>query len=116
MKKNYCNFGASHNFIDLKNDLSLLPFAFAYGGKDFSGFSTEFFTLKERKVEKTGEREDVTSLLGFDGVIEITVKLTHYFSHGVTEWTVWFENVSDGDSEIIENVRSVCPLMAASRS
>ena len=107
MKKNYSNFEASQKFLALKDDLSLLPFAFTYGGRDYSGFSTEFFTLKERTVEKNGEREVVTSRLGFDGIIEITVRLTHYFSHGVTEWTVWFENASDTDSEMIENARTV---------
>ena len=107
MIRNYRNAASDENFRALAEDPSLLPFAFTYGGREYFGFSSEFFSVRDRSVTNTGEREDVTFLLGFDGIIEIEIRLTHYYSHGVTEWTVYFENASDSDSEIIENARSV---------
>ena len=114
MKKDYANNEADKKYLELTKDLSLLPFAFTYGGRDYFGFSSEFFSVKERNVTKNGEREDVVFRLGFDGIIEIKVLLTHYFSHGVTEWTVYFENISDCDSEIIENARVVMDFVGGS--
>lgn len=58
--------------------------------------------LREEAGKETREY-----LLAFDGVLEIRLVLTHYFTHGVTEWTVWFENVSDKNSAVIEDMKSV---------
>ena len=103
MIKEYRNILADKEYFALRDDPARVPFRFTYGGRRFTGFSSEFFSVKEKRTERHGEREDTVTVFGLDGILEITLKLTHYFSHGVTEWTVWFENVSDTDSEIIED-------------
>lgn len=105
MIKEYRNILADKEYLSLRDDPALIPFRFIYGGKEYAGFSNEYFTVKDKKTERVGEREDTVTVFQLDGVIEITLKLTHYYSHGVTEWTVFFENVSDKNSDIIENAR-----------
>ena len=54
-----------------------------------------------KKVESVNDKETTTFVFAFAEVLNVSVILTHYFSHGATEWTVWFENVSAVDSKII---------------
>jgi len=105
MIKEYRNILADKEYLSLRDDPALVPFRFTYGGKDYEGFSSEYFRVKDKSVARVGDREDSFTVFQLDGVIEVTLKLTHYYSHGVTEWTVFFENVSDKNSDIIENAR-----------
>lgn len=43
MIRNYRNAASDENFRVLAEDPSLLPFAFTYGGREYFGFSSEFF-------------------------------------------------------------------------
>lgn len=106
MKKNYRNPGADLFYGSLLADMSLLPLHFTYGGRAFCGLSQDSFQMIEETVEKSGEKETRTRRFTLDGVLEITVVLTHYYSHGATEWTAYFANASDRDGEILENVYS----------
>jgi hypothetical protein len=106
VKKNYRNPGADLFYGSLLADMSLLPLHFTYGGRAFCGLSKDSFQMIEETVEKSGEKETRTRRFTLDGVLEITVVLTHYYSHGATEWTAYFANASDRDGEILENVYS----------
>ena len=93
MERKYNDPKATENFYALLSDLSKLPFSFVYGGEKYEGFSEEFFTFKDKDVISSGEKEMHTLKFDFLKTLELTLVLTHYFSHGVTEWTVWLENV-----------------------
>lgn len=103
MKFDYRNPAADKAYERLAGDLGLLPFRFTYGGKKYKGFSFKDFHVKERSKERIGEKEVQTIVLELS-MLEITIVLTHYYSHGVTEWTVWFSNSSEVDSEILEDL------------
>ena len=106
MKRTYQNLQATATYRALLGDLSALPFSFTYNGRDYRGFSKESFALKRKDVMQGGEKETQRLTFAFADVLEITLILTHYFSHGVTEWTVWFENVSDTDSGVLEDLKT----------
>jgi len=106
MKRIYENSLATEKYRTLTDDLSQLPFSFVYDGKTYKGFSAEHFDLISNDTVQEGEKETQTFRLAFLQVLEITLILTHYFSHGVTEWTVWFENVSNKNSGVIEQIKT----------
>lgn len=105
MKNNYRNAQADAWYHDIVEDTGKLPLYFTYDGKVYRGFSSEYFQLKSQAVNVEGEKESRTFIWEFADSLEATLLLTHYFSHGVTEWTVWFENVGEENSGILENVR-----------
>ncbi len=106
MKRNYENIQATEQFRALSNNLSNLPFSFVYGGKEYKGFSSENFALISKNVIRSGEKETQNFRFAFLKALEITLSLTHYFSHGVTEWTIWFENTTEKNSDVIENIKT----------
>lgn len=103
MRTDYRNSHADIAYERLSKNLGLLPFCFTYAGKKYKGFSSEYFCLKDRTVDRVEDKETQKIVLAFSE-LEITVILTHYYSHGVTEWTVWFANDSENDSEILEDL------------
>lgn len=106
MERNYTNKKATEEYRSLLKNLSEVPFSFLYNGDEYKGFSPKIFLLKSDDVIKAEEKETHCIKLSFLDTLEISVILTHYFSHGVTEWTIWFENVSNENSGIIENCKT----------
>ncbi len=106
MKRDYSNAKATEQYKKLLNDLSKMPFSFVYDGKTYKGFSSKFFSLKKKEIKKGLDKETTCFTFAFVKTLEVTLVLTHYFSHGVTEWTVWFENVSKENSGVIEGVKT----------
>ena len=117
MKRNYENLRATDMYRTLSENLSNMPFSFVYNGKEYKGFSPEHFTLISKNVIRSGEKETQTFTFVFFQTLEVTLILTHYFSHGVTEWTVWLENTSDKNSGVIEDLKTElsfegkCPVL-----
>ncbi len=106
MKRRYENSKAYAWYRSLYENLSNLPFSFIYAEKEYKGFSPEYFTLTNKKIIQSNEKETNKLTFAFSEVLEVTLVLTHYFSHGVTEWTVWFENTSYKNSDIIEELKT----------
>ncbi|MBO5269348.1 MAG: alpha-galactosidase, partial [Clostridia bacterium] len=102
MKRSYKNPKEDLSFLALADDLSRLPFSFVYNGQRYSGFSAEHFAEKARFVERTEGKETRTFVFDFCGALTVRLVLTHYDTHGVTEWTVWFENETNENSGILE--------------
>jgi len=101
MVRDYRNTAADKRYRGFTENPQEIPFSFVYDGVKYTGFSPEFFELKDKKVDRINDKETTTFIFGFAEVLNVSVILTHYFSHGATEWTVWFENISDVDSKII---------------
>ncbi len=106
MERSYVNTKATDAYRSLLDNLSDMPFSFIYDGNEYKGFSSEFFTYIDDTVVKAENKETHNIKFSFLDTLEVTLVLTHYFSHGVTEWTVWFENVSDKNSGIIEKLKT----------
>lgn len=106
MKRSYTNPAADEWYRGLAEHPDRLPFSFTYDGREYRGFSPEFFSLKARQTEAGPGRQTQRLTFGFDGRLDITLVLTHYFTHGVTEWTVWFANSSQEDSGLLEDLKT----------
>ena len=106
MKYLFKNKCADEFYLSITKDPSKLPFEFCYGEKHFVGFPESIFKTKSKNVTKTNEKETVEWCFGYSDELEATLKLTHYFDYGVTEWTVSFENNGKNDSEVISNVKT----------
>ncbi len=106
MKNRYANPQADAWYAGVCQDLSRLPFVFQYGGKEYRGFPADCFTpLGCERAQGLG-KETAQFLFSLEDTLHITLRLTHYFTHGATEWTVWFENVSEHPSGVLENIRA----------
>ena len=66
-------------------------------GVDLDGKTTS--RIKEDAVEMT---EFVYSLMQ---ELTVRIRMTHYFSHGATEWTVYFKNETEHDSKKFSDVK-----------
>lgn len=108
MKYDYCNKMADEWYREITEEPSKIPFSFCYDNNEYSGFSEKYFVLQDKKLEasEAEEKETVTFTFLLKNTIEITLKITHYFCYGVTEWTVWFENISDKNSGVIKALKS----------
>ena len=102
MKRSYVNPAADRYYEDLREHLCDFPFSFVYGGVKYKGFSSDNFKLKNEECDTAQDKETRIYTFGFCDELDIRLILTHYFSHGVTEWTVWFDNNSQSNSEVIE--------------
>lgn len=106
MNDQYRNLKSDAEFKRMMDEPQSIPFAFTYGGREYCGFSGDAFSLLEKTVTEDAGKKTCIFRYGFADSLEVKLILTHYFSHGVTEWTVWFENVSDHNSEILENIHT----------
>ncbi|MBR4888971.1 MAG: alpha-galactosidase [Clostridia bacterium] len=106
MRRDYRNPAADARWRAMAEDPQQVPFAFTYDGREYKGFSPECFTLKDTKTDVQGEKESRTYVWDFSDGLEVTLLLTHYFSHGATEWTVWFENTGTADTKILEDLHT----------
>jgi alpha-galactosidase len=106
MKRDYRNPSATETYLAWRTDPKAIPFSFVYNGKEYRGFSSEHFTLRSEKTDRAEDKESTSLIFSFAEKLSVTLLLTHYFSHGATEWTVWFENVSSENSDILENPKT----------
>lgn len=84
------------------SDPSLIPLAFTYDGKAYQGLP---FPRLSQKTDRIGEKETSTQTFSVDKNLQATLVLTHYYDYGATEFTVWFENVGEENSGVLEDVR-----------
>lgn len=106
MQKQYQNPQATAAYRALCADPSALPISFMYDGVQYRGLSAEFATLQEQTSKTAPDKETQQLKYSFLDQLNITLILTHYFSHGVTEWTVWFENNTNRNSGILTDVKT----------
>lgn len=104
MLRDYRNPAATQRFAALAADPALLPFSFQYDGVLYEGFSAEYFTLLDKTSATSNGKESVTFRFRFAKALIVTLLLTHYPSHSVTEWTVWFENTSNVNSGLLSDL------------
>lgn len=111
MIRHYRNKDADRWFEDLVKYPKNIPFSFTYDGKVYKGFEEDTFVLKHKRVEEKGDIQTVILTYMLQEELEISAKLTHYYSHGVTEWTIYFENTEKKDSAVLEDVESTLAFL-----
>ncbi|MBE5761809.1 MAG: hypothetical protein E7334_07420 [Clostridiales bacterium] len=85
-------------------DPRYIPLRFTYDGNEYFGLDPKCFKLRHIKVTKGEDKESSLMTFSMKGALLIRVLITHYFTHGVTEFTFFFENRRKEMSAILENV------------
>ena len=98
----YQNPVSDKEYLVWKENPALIPFVFTYAGKEYSGLS---FPRVSVQTERVDEKETSTQVFAVDKNLQLTLILTHYYDYGATEYTVWFENIGNENTEIIEDPR-----------
>lgn len=102
----YCNPKADNWYISIQKNLSKFPFSFCYGNQTYCGFSKKYFILTNKSTVRVNEKESTTYNFILKNQLAVTLLLTHYYDFGATEWTVWFENISTTNSEVLEDLKT----------
>lgn len=101
--RNYQNPAADLWYRNLEGDLENFPFSFSYAGETYNGFGN----LHQTDVRHAQEGQKQTAELTFAlDALKITLLVSHYAAYGASEWTVWFENVSDQNSAQISRLET----------
>ena len=104
MARNYTNKNADLWYEKVTSNLKLFPSTFIYDNVKYKGFDEKFFKVVDVKIEKEGEKESKIFTLSFVDDIEIQLVVRHYYSHGVTEWILHFENKGDKNTKRIKEL------------
>lgn len=102
MNNKYANKAQDEKYYYLAEHPEAVPFSFIYGGVKYTGFSGEYFSQKSKNVISSDGKETTVFRFDLKTELEIELLLTHYFTHGVTEFTVRFNNPYDGNTQVIE--------------
>lgn len=105
MIRDYRNVNADNWFYSLINSLESIPFSFTYDQKVYHGFSSEYFKIINKDIKKINNKENVIINFLFLNSLIITLDISHYYTHGVSEFTVYFENNKEENSKVIEDVK-----------
>ena len=80
--RTYKNPLAEQHYRNLLSDLSRFPLCFTYAGKQYSGFSPEYFSLLFREVTEADGKETLCQTFSFENTLTITLISSFYESHG----------------------------------
>lgn len=104
MIRNYENPDAERQFCEFQSDFCRLPLYYTYNGTQYKGFDNRNMLSQINRTDKAKCRETVVSVFSLDDELTAELTVSFYKSHGVTEWSVCFENNGSSDSKIFENV------------
>lgn len=107
MVRSYVNPQADAQYRAMLEHPADIPFSFTYGDRTYRGFADEALVLQQSHTTQNGTvtTTELTYLLQEE--LTVCLRLTHYASHGATEWTVWFQNRTDRDSKVLRDAKSV---------
>ena len=91
-------------FGALLGDLAKFPVSFSYGDKSFSGFPKSDFKQVSHKVLNKEARDTHTIVLQMRDKLQVKIQVAFYHYYGAYEWTVWFENHGEQNSQVISNL------------
>ena len=103
MIRDFRNPLADSAFEGMMANPASIPFAFTYAGKKYEGFGSEDMALRRKTDESDGGKRTITLDYALRDGFKASLKACHYYTHGATEFSVWFENDTLSDSGIIED-------------
>ncbi|MBE5791569.1 MAG: hypothetical protein E7322_05350 [Clostridiales bacterium] len=106
MIRDFRNPSSDRAFESMLANPTSIPFAFTYAKKSYQGFGNQDMKLIQRTDEAEGGKRTVTLTYTLSDGLTVSVKLCHYFTHGATEFTVWFANDMPYDSFILSNAHA----------
>ncbi|MBR3738960.1 MAG: hypothetical protein IKN04_00700, partial [Clostridia bacterium] len=107
MGVSYQNPEADAWFDGILRRPACFPFRFVYGGVPIQGFPESAFSCMGESRERSADKETAEFRFRKDENLCVTLRCAHYFSFGVTEWTVWFENRGQDDTDVLSDAETV---------
>ena len=104
MIRNYRNPAADYAFDRMISSPETIPFAFTYGDVRYRGFSADQMKFLSKREECADGKRTVILDYALSDNLKASVRLSHYETHGATEFTVWFENDTAQDSAILKDI------------
>ncbi len=94
-------------YDDLLAHPEKFPVNFVYDNVYYSGFGSKYFKeLSRERVEENGNTKvDITFSL--DANVNVLLKTVYYPSYDAYDYTVYFENVGNGNSGVLEKVNAI---------
>ncbi|HPS34128.1 MAG TPA: alpha-galactosidase [Oscillospiraceae bacterium] len=102
----YSNPKAEKTYRSMLEELTSFPFSFEYDGLKYDGFSKENFTEISRETAVEDKKEKTVVIFEFRDGLQIMLETAFYPSHGVFEWTVWFENKGKENTAVLSELKS----------
>lgn len=95
------------DFAVSQNSPADYPFSFVYDGKSSRTFLKNW--AKETFTEKISDRKTLETLVFTEpsGQLQVTCKRVTYRDFPTVEWTLYFKNISDKKTPILEKVQSL---------
>lgn len=113
MVRSYINQQADEQYRRMLEHPAEIPFSFTYGDRSYLGFADKDLVLQQSKTTQNGTVTCTERTYMLQDGLSVCLRLTHYASHGVTEWTVWFHNPGDRDSKILRDLKSTMTFEGA---
>lgn len=96
--------GAWHKAV--LEDPASFPFRFSCGGRLIRGFPDSVFTRVDQCVRRENGRQVTETCFRKDDCLFITLRCAYDEEYGVSEWTVWFENRGQQDTEVLSDAET----------
>ncbi len=98
---------ALDDYNEYVTDPSTIPVSFAIGDRGYHGFGKDFDLYRRVRHEKYNGKIEDTLYFKHDSGLDITVYLAAYPSCNAYEWTVYFENNTSRNSEVLRDIAVV---------
>lgn len=105
MTQCYANSEAEKWYRSLLAQPETFPFSFFYAGQHYHGFGKNMQKLRDHTCAQAGKETTKQSWI-LKNTLKITLDTAFYSDYGAFEWTVWFENISSWDSDLLEKPES----------
>ena len=96
--------GAWHKAV--LEDPASFPFRFSCGGRLIRGFPDSVFTRVDQCVRRENGRQVTETCFRKDDCLFVTLRCAYDEEYGVSEWTVWFENRGQQDTEVLSDAET----------
>lgn len=83
------------------------PFRFSCGGRIIHGFPESEFARVDQSEHREGGRLVTEIVFQKDDCLFVTLRCAFYGEYGISEWTVWFENRGQRDTDVLSDAETV---------
>ena len=83
------------------------PLRFSCGGRIIHGFPESEFARVDQSEHREGGRLVTEIVFQKDDCLFVTLRCAFYGEYGISEWTVWFENRGQRDTDVLSDAETV---------
>ena len=106
MRVSYRNPRAEAWHEAILKDPASFPFRFSCGGRLIQGFPDSVFTRVDQSVRVENGIQVTEFCWRKDDCLFVTLRCSFYEEYGVSEWTIWFENRGQRDTDVLSGAET----------